>query len=189
MIKPATLPASAKTVVIGGLMIAPRRVVNGLIERVMFPEFFPQQPPCGVLRVVTGLNLLRECSALLILNAEHLAINSVASLGDDPRIPLVSGRGDCCQKPRPRERGRVNRRRLWPRCCSRTAFGSVSIRVLRKQNFVLPVTPVRTTRHASNHHRRLLENDLARLASHPSCGDLMRLRLFDKFVGITGVRS
>jgi hypothetical protein len=81
--------------------------VYGLIELVMLPEFFPQQPPCGMFGVVAGLNVLREHPTLLVLDVKCLAVDSEATFRDNAWIALVSGRGDCCQKLRPFERAGV----------------------------------------------------------------------------------
>jgi hypothetical protein len=62
--------------------------------------------------VVAGLNVLGEHLALLVLDVKRLAVDSEATFRDNAWIALVSGRGDCCQKLRPFERGRVNRRGL-----------------------------------------------------------------------------
>jgi hypothetical protein len=71
------------------LVIAARRVVNGLIEWVMFPEFLAQQFSGEYLGVVARLERDRPSSALMISYMELVSTNGICALDDDATATLV----------------------------------------------------------------------------------------------------
>src|SRR5258708_4184700 len=87
MIKPATLPSSVKTVVMGRSMKGTRRVVDAAVEPLMPPIFLPQRAPCDHERVIVGAECFGVALALPF-QAELSVPDRVTRLDDHARVAL-----------------------------------------------------------------------------------------------------
>ena len=75
-------------------MKAAHRVIDGLIERVMFPELLAQQSPSAHFGVVARLECDRPRSSFMVSNVELVSVNSAGPLDDHAAATPVQDRCD-----------------------------------------------------------------------------------------------